>query len=238
MKKGKMTVMSFGLLLLVTSCGVSSTINSIDPVLLKESVIRIQAKNEDNASTYYSYVQRVNELRNDHYLTSDARQEITPTGGFPLNENLADGQDALKDAPSYAKVFLSKDTVTYEASKLNSSKLGRYRLKLEYYVPTNFASNPLVDIKINGAHPFTEADTIGLPLLYKDNVSSDELGNDKVFDKTRHDDEMSPNQTRKKGWQNEGIYETTYLTSEPLVFDFDTPNPTISITNLSDRFLQ
>ena len=36
MKKGKMTFMSFGLLLLVTSCGVSSTINTIDPELLKE----------------------------------------------------------------------------------------------------------------------------------------------------------------------------------------------------------
>ena len=54
MKKGKMTFMSFGLLLLVTSCGVSSTINTIDPELLKESVNRISLKDEANYSTYYS----------------------------------------------------------------------------------------------------------------------------------------------------------------------------------------
>ena len=235
MKKGKMTFMSFGLLLLVTSCGVSSTINTIDPELLKESVNRISLKDEANYSTYYSYINRVNEARQDNYLSKSSRQEVIPEGGFELNNQIVEAEEAMKEAPNYAKVFLSHDTMTYHAKGLTSSKLGRYRLKLEYYVPTNFASAPLVNIKVNGQYPFTEAETIGLPLLYKDNVPSDEFGNDKVFDKTRHDDEMSPNQTRVKGWQNEGIYETTFLTSEPLVFDFDTVKPIISITNLSDR---
>ena len=234
MKNGKMTLMSFGLLLLVSSCGVSSTINTIDPELLKESVTRISLKDEANSRTYYSYINQVNEIRQDNYLDGSAKQEIMPTGGFKLNNQLVEADVAMKDAPSNAKVIMSHDTLTFEAKKLDSSKLGRYRLELEYYVPTTFASAPLVEIKVNGQLPFSEAQTIGLPLLYKDNVSVDENGA-KVFDKTRHDDEMSPNQTRRQGWQKEGIYETTYSTTEPLVFDFDTTSPVISITNLSDR---
>ena len=109
MKKGKMTFMSFGLLLLVTSCGVSSTINTIDPELLKESVNRISLKDEANYSTYYSYINRVNEARQDNYLSKSSRQEVMPEGGFELNNQIVEAEEVKKiDVEDVKRQFQDK----------------------------------------------------------------------------------------------------------------------------------
>ena len=47
---------------------------------------------------------------------------------------------------------------------------------------------------------------------------------------------MSPRQKRILSWQKEGIYESQYTTSQPLVFELSSINPTITITNLSDDY--
>ena len=76
-----------------------------------------------------------------------------------------------------------------------------------------------------------------LPLNYEDNVEKDNDGH-KKFDNyvTKYGDQMSPNQKRVLKWQNEGLYESTFSTSEPLVFDLNSDCHSIRIINLSDDY--
>ena len=238
MKKKNLTLMSIGLLFLVAGCGTNATVGSVDPELLKESVIKLNERDALSSKEYYNYINSVNEARKDNYLTVESRQEVMPEGGHEINDSLPSVND---DIPSYAKVIMpgSKSStdadIVYKPSEFTSSDQGRYRLKLEYSIPTTFASSPLIQLKINGEFPFIEAETITLPMLYEDDVKKDENGN-KIFLQTQYDDQMSPNQKRYEKFQNEGLYDSTFLTSEPLVFDIVGTNPVISITNLSDAF--
>lgn len=237
MKNVKKALMSFGILMLVTSCDLFSTIGGTDPEELQDSVNRLNERDPESGKSYYNYIKAVNEARGDHYLSEDCRQQLMPTGGFELNDLLVDVTD---DLPTYTRVILpgqkggvSENDITYKADKLDSSKLGRYRLELEYSVPTTFASAPLIQVQVNNKLLFAEAETITLPLLYEDNVTYDENQN-KVFTETQYHDQMSPNQKRVLKLQNEGLYDTAYFTTEPLVFDINDVNPTITIKNLSD----
>lgn len=239
MKNKKLTLMSIGLLLLVVSCGSEATLSSVDPQLLKDAVTALNEvehkEGEVITPDYFNYINQVNEVRGDNYLTLDSRQEVLPEGGYDINENLP---DVLDEIPNYARVIMpgskasSEEDIVYKPKDF-SSKQGRYRLKLEYSIPTTFASSPLIQVKINNTLPFVEADTMTLPMLFEDNVQYDENGN-KIFLQTQYDDQMSPNQKRFEKFQNDGLYDSTFFTSESLVFDIVGSEPVISITNLSD----
>ena len=237
MKKIKKALMSFGILMLATSCDLFSTVGGMDPEELQDSVNRLNERDPNSGNTYYNYVKAVNEARGDNYLPENCRQQLMPTGGFALNDLLV---DVTSDLPNYTRVILpgqkgvtSENDIVFKADNLDSSKLGRYRLELEYSVPTTFASAPLIQVKVNNKLLFSEAETITLPLLYEDNVEYDDNGN-KIFTETQYYDQMSPNQKRVLRLQNEGLYDTAYFTTEPLIFDITDVNPTITITNLAD----
>ena len=232
MKNTKLVFLSLGMLVLVTSCGSGLTSDGIDPEVLKESINRLNARDEDSSNSYFNYISRVEEKYGDRYLTNDATQKINPTGN-PIPEAL---KDYVADAPSYAVQAITNIPVTYNTKDLTPTKFGRYRMELEYFIPTTFAASALVKIEINGSTPFTEAETIVLPLLYEDSISYTNDHN-KDFDSytTKYGDQMSPSLKRILKWQNEGVYETKYATSEPLIFDLDVANPTITITNLSNE---
>ncbi len=233
MKNMKRAWVSLGILFLATSCGSNLTEQSIAPEVLNASVVRLNERISGSTLSYYNYIDNVNNQYQDRYLTEDCVQSIFPEGIKPT-EYLTEVDENM---PSYAVVALGNTPVNYVASELSESKCGRYRLELEYYVPTTFASSPNITIRINQQQPFTEADTIILPLLYEDNVSYDDEGN-KNFDNytTKYGDQMTPTQKRVLKWQNEGIYESKFATSEPLVFDLNVARPTISITNLSTDY--
>ena len=153
MKKIKKALMSFGILMLTTSCDLFSTIGGMDPEELQDSVNRLNERDPNSGSTYYNYVKAVNEARGDNYLSENCRQQLMPTGGFALNDSLV---DVTSDLPNYTRVILpgqkgvtSENDIVFKANNLDSSRLGRYRLELEYSVPTTFASAPLIQVKVN-----------------------------------------------------------------------------------------
>ena len=73
-------------------------------------------------------------------------------------------------------------------------------------------------------------------MRYEDNVSYDD--GVKNFDNytTKYGDQMTPTMKRVMKWQTEGIYESKFATSEPIVFDLNMVNPIIKITNLSTDY--
>lgn len=230
----KKAMMSFAILILLASCSSSLSTTAIDPAQLQISVNKINSRLEGVENDYYNYIQRVDKKYQDNYLSSDCKQEISPSG-YPINSSLIETEYVPSDAN--AVVAMKQTSITYQTSDFTSAKFGRYRLEVEYFIPSTFASSALVKVEIDGASPFNEANTILLPLQFEDNISTLPNGN-KNFDSytSKYGDQMSPRQKRILSWQKEGIYESQYTTSQPLVFELSSINPTITITNLSDDY--
>ena len=67
MDKGKLSVLSLTLMLLITSCGSNITDKDVDPEKLADSVVYLQERS-NSGSTYYSYEQQINEKGEERSL--------------------------------------------------------------------------------------------------------------------------------------------------------------------------
>lgn len=229
----KIRWLSAFLLLGLSSCAVSISFNGLDEATIDESLNTLNSRNTNVGSSYSTYAASVNEKYGDEYLSSNNTFSINPQGLAIPDEYY--NQDP--DRPNYAKVAIKNNDLKYKLTSFNSQSFGRYRLEFEFFAPETLASNPLVEIKINGLLPFQEASKISLPMLFEDNIEKDENGNKKFDDyTTKYGDQMSPNQKRVIKWQKTEIYESTFSTSLPLVFDICVNNPEITITNLNDDY--
>ena len=236
MNKVKLSVLSLTLMTLITSCGTNITEKDVDPEKLDESVVYLQERS-NSGSTYYSYEQFLQEKYQDNYVSADKKKEQSPSNVYKIDDLKQNGNIAnLIDPGTYpdnAGVLMGSQTATYTFEGMPK---GRYQLELDYYIPDTFAASALIGVAVDGKKLFTESDSIVLPLEYEDNVSKDENGN-KIFDKTKYDDEMSPSVKRRLIWQYDvGLYESTFSTSEPLIFEVEKTNPTISISNLGSEY--
>ena len=231
-KKVLKTLLVSSALLLISSCGSSLKPIEVAPEELNASVINLNQRSKTANSSYKVYTEQVNEKYGDHYLKENKQISIEPTGiPYDPSSQLIH----VDDCPDYACVELANSFTTYDLSNIKAD--GRYYLELEYFVPSSFATAPAVSIEIDNVNPFNEASAIVLPLNYEDNVEKDNDGH-KKFDNyvTKYGDQMSPNQKRVLKWQNEGLYESTFSTSEPLVFDLNSDCHSIRIINLSDDY--
>ena len=217
---------------LITGCSFNLKEIEISKEQLSASVLNLDNRSNTAANSYKNYKAAVDEKYGDSYLSKDKSVSIEPTGiAYDPNSQLI----SADNSPDYACVELANGYTEYDLSTLQTS--GRYYLWLEYYIPASFASSPLIQIEIDNVTPFNEASSIVLPLKFEDNVPLDENGK-KDFEsyKTKYGDQMSPNQKRVMAWQDEGLYESTFSTSEPLVFDINERNNTIKVVNLSDDY--
>lgn len=233
MGKKKLTILSLGFLFLVTSCASNTKDVDVNPQELANSIAYLSTRS-DKAQPYHDYEDELNSLYGDNYLSSDKEKEISPSG-ITLLKDLPDGYKGLIDPegithPNDAGVIIGNQTAIYSAT--NVAK-GRYYLQLDYFVPNTFVSGALISVAVDGQKLFKEADSIILPIEYEDAV---EVVNDKkVFEQTKYGDEMSPGIKRRLKWHEKGsLYETTFSTSSPLIFNITSSSPIISITNLSN----
>ena len=230
MKKAKLSILSLGVLFLVTGCGTNISSEAVNQEQLDASIAILKTSNSSSDTPYLDYLGEVNNKYNDRYLKAGDASSASAVNGYPMYQDgkLIENLIPLDGKPysSYedCQLILGNDTVAYEFNKIKS---GRYYLELEYGVPTTFAAAALVGVGINGEKHFTEADTIVLPLEYQDKVSYNEDGT-KDFNEyqTKYEDQMSPNVTRyvdkEHGlWTKQMLYDTTYTTSDPLVFDIE-----------------
>ena len=231
MGKIKKTILLASLLFLIVGCSSNSNYNAIDEKTLQSSVDTLNNRDSSYKTSYYFVNKTLNEKYSDKYLTSSSQKELLPVGNKP-NSELVDYDESF---PTYSVVVLGNNSTTYTIENLASKDYGRYYLYLEYFIPSTFAASALIKVDINGAMQFNEANTILLPILYEDNVEKDSDGN-KIFEKTRYGDEMSPSQKTIKKWNETGLYESTYSTTMPVVFELNTEKVEITITNLSSDY--
>ena len=241
MKKTKLAVLSLGMLVMVTGCGsgAASNKNFVDEATLNTSLQTIlkEYNQKGKLISYADYSEEINEIYKDNYLTGDAKREASPAGlgTFEYSEDKGLIKPSETEKPLEFKGVIGNGSIEYTFEDV---KEGRYYIQLEYYIPETFAAAALVGIDVAGVTLFEESNLITLPLQYQDSVDYFENGT-KDFSKyeTKYGDQMSPNVKRLDTWQTEYLYETTYSTSDPLIFSVPAGNPTITINNLgSDYF--
>ena len=233
MERRKYGFLSSILLLLLAGCGATASLKEVTQEQLDASLSVISGRNVSSGDSYQVYKAQVSEKYGNTYLSKESTFASNPIGFDIPDEHI----NSDSDRPAYAKDLIQNGSVEYKFNDFGSSNFGRYRLELEYYAPETFASTPLIELRINGVLPFSEASLIVLPLLYEDNIEKDADGN-KLFDNyvNKYGDQMSPNQKRLLKWQTNGLYESTFQTTEPLIFDISSANPTITINNLSNEY--
>lgn len=231
MIKIKKTILLASLLFLVVGCSSKVNYTAIDEKTLQTSVDTLNNRDKTYSSSYYFVNKTLNEKYKDKYLTSSSEKQLYPTGN-KANADLVDYDDSF---PSYSVVALGNNSITYTIENLDKNDYGRYYLYLEYFIPSTFAASALIKVDINGVTQFNEANSLLLPILYEDNVTKDSDGN-KVFETTRYGDEMSPSQKKLNKWNVVGLYESTYSTTMPVVFELNKEKIEISITNLSSDY--
>jgi ABC-type glycerol-3-phosphate transport system substrate-binding protein len=113
--------------------------------------------------------------------------------------------------------------------KVVTTEPGLYYLVLDYKPMGNTLADFNIDVKINGTRSFDEMESIALPLFWSDET--------KKFPTDRYGDETAPYQVRKDEWTSLYLYNSTYSTTEPLLFYFEAGENVIKITNISGNGL-
>lgn len=118
------------------------------------------------------------------------------------------------------------DSVNYTIELENP---GLYYLVVDYKPMGRSLADFVINVKINGTQIYNEMKNIGLPLLWTDKT--------KDFQTDRYGDEVAPEQVRRDEWTSLYMYNSTYNTSDPLLFYFDAGTNVITVTNDSGNGL-
>jgi len=118
------------------------------------------------------------------------------------------------------------DAVVFE---LEVTTGGLYELALAYRIPADTLRNLTITVLVNGELQFDEAATIDVPLRWQD-ISKD-------FTVDRWGDESLPLQTRIDEWGILELYNNTYYTVDPLLFNLQPGRNVITMTNMTSEVL-
>ena len=121
----KIRWLSAFLLLGLSSCAVSISLNGLDEATIDESLNTLSSRNTNVGSSYSTYAASVSEKYGDNYLSSDNTFSINPQGLAIPDEYY--NQDT--DRPNYAKVAIKNNDLKYKLTSFNSQSFGRYRLE-------------------------------------------------------------------------------------------------------------
>lgn len=100
---------------------------------------------------------------------------------------------------------------------------GFFHLDLQYMIGLRTLNNLTIAVEINGEYLYDDAKTIDLPLHWSDES--------KEFLVDRYGDQVLPNQLVDEGWRNVKLYNNTYVTVMPLLFELESGLNVIRITN-------
>ncbi|MGL4373384.1 MAG: hypothetical protein ACRCS6_06340, partial [Turicibacter sp.] len=132
------------------------------------------------------------------------------------------GGNEVKD-PTYQGTVVSigrDETVTYQ---VNVPSSGLYEFHIDYQMRDKGLTNPTLSVLVNDEVQFDEAQTIDVPLNWKDQS--------KEFSIDTYGDESLPQQERVDGWNTIPMYNKLYYTVEPLLFELKAGENTITIIN-------
>lgn len=197
------------------------------------------------------------ELLNTSYLEEDEEAEMYYTDFIKQNTEIGEGKydaklndgisakkyynknkagdsvpEQVKDYDGQMKVLDYKDVATY---RVNVSKAGLYYLNLDYISVGESLSDYTVSASVNGKQQYSEMNTIALPIVWTDTDNNNFISSDdkKEFPLDSYGDEMAPSQDRVQEWINTYVYNNTYVSSTPLVFNLEKGENIIEIENVS-----
>ncbi len=163
--------------------------------------------------TYYDYLEDINK---DYTLTSADASLTTAQSTNRLNYQGNDVADLFTDMEA-----------SYTVEVTDS---GYYKLDLDYIVTGEILNNITIAVKVNGEYLFSEAQTIDVPLYWKDDT--------KEFGVDTYGDQSLPQQEKIEEWRPLDLYNNTYTSNEPLLFYFPVGTNTITFENVSSGDLR
>ncbi len=167
-------------------------------------------KGSDEYITRYSYVSFLDDHPITYGLTDKTTSSVTAAAAEDYNY-LGNRAVNLK----------SEGTAEYNISVAQG---GLYHLAVDYYVLPNVLNNLTIGVKINGEYQFDDAKTVDVPLVWRDDSK------DFVLD--TYGDESLPTQIRVAEWRSLPLYNNTYSTTDPLLFELSAGNNVIEIVNI------
>ena len=140
-------------------------------------------------------------------------------------------EGVLVDGPFYhaangIAVLARDDSATFEVVVDND---GLFELNLDYFFSHRVMTSATISLRINGDYQFSESATIDVPIFWHHEATE--------FDLNRFGDEMLPIQERIEEWKTLNIFNNTFGTAAPLVFELERGINLIEVTNLSSNEL-
>ena len=191
-------------------------------LLLTLSVFAVSKENNlNNSNKVYSY---------EDYLKKYSKEDLGTDKIVLL------GDKALLTNATLEKTFEGKSQVISFGEdnakitwKFNVKKAGLYRVTPTYYSPNSDGKDISVSIYVNGFKPYSEAGSIVLPIVWKDDI---ELDKDFALDAQGND--VIPNRIQNSMWLSSAVTDSSGLYSEPLTFYFKKGENTISFNTFGD----
>lgn len=181
---------------------------------LFSSDVKIQALGEySRQEAEAAYAQLLETLAEPRVFYADYRNDAGSTGTGPMEAEPAGGGTA---------VIGYEETAVYQ---LEAETGGYYELSIPYRVDSGAMNNLTLSLQLNGEHPFREAATLDVPLIWRDES--------KNFTLDSYGDEALPNQVRVDEVRTLALYDNTYRTTRPLELYLEEGSHEITLQNLS-----
>ena len=165
----------------------------------------------------YTYIDYLNDLPADssEYGALDERLILKNT------EALFDN-----DIQSLSLPLALNETANYE---VDLEEEGLYHFGLETLIASATLNNLTLSIKVNGLYLYDDHRAIDIPLTWMDET--------KEFQVDRYGDQVLPNQVIDEGWRMMPLYNNTYVSVDPLLFNLNEGINTIEITNTTSTVI-
>jgi len=165
----------------------------------------------------YTYIDYLNDLPADssEYGALDERLVLKNT------EALFDN-----DIQSLSLPLALNETANYE---VDLEEEGLYHFGLETLIASATLNNLTLSVKVNGLYLYDDHRAIDIPLTWMDET--------KEFQVDRYGDQVLPNQVIDEGWRTMPLYNNTYVSVDPLLFNLNEGINTIEITNTTSTVI-
>ena len=106
-----------------------------------------------------------------------------------------------------------------------TAEAGYYNLSASFMLPKKSLNTLSLALEINGEVQYEEMGFIDVPLIWRDTT--------KQFPHDSFGDEIIPAQIPDEGWQSFQFYDSTYISSRPLLVRLEAGDNTVRLTNTS-----
>lgn len=212
-------------LLIILLCIVAITAITALAVINRDGEKYISGTNEEELKEAYGLLTGF--LTNQSFDYIDFRENAALQSGRgnsvsePADGEASEGYDGLTAVLDYGE---------YTDYAVTMEEAGLYELTLDYRPTGKTLLDYNVDVTVNGEHQYDEMGNVILPLFWSDRT--------KEFPVDRYGDETAPYQERKETWTTLSLYNSTYVTADPLKFLLQEGENVIRVTNISGDGLE